>query len=186
MSTLQREELEKTLSDLNSSQIKTLETWTHLTIKKILFDTEKDSWSANNCPLNSRILYKNRLLFLIENEDGQMYGYYLNTTIPEKYEQIIETDEKSFHFNLNANNRLPFPMKFEIRDTVWGGISLQHEKSESLIFLGDLVLMKSEKKNQSYCWESHDLFNYHITGHPLCGKVRDKFTVKRVRVFQMG
>ena len=74
MSTLQREELEKTLSDLNSTQIKALETWTHLTIKKILFDTEKDSWSANNCPLNSRILYKNKLLFLIENEDGQMYG----------------------------------------------------------------------------------------------------------------
>ena len=39
-----------------------------------------------------------------DNEDGEIFGYYLNTAVIEKYDpwNRIETDNKSFEFNLQS------------------------------------------------------------------------------------
>ena len=39
-------------------------------------------------------------------------------------EAMIETDAKSFHFNMNANGILKRPMKYEIKDFQQGGYIL--------------------------------------------------------------
>ena len=70
---------------------------------------------------------------MIEDEDGEIFGYYLNTEIVEEYRWYQVTDSKSFHFNLQSkNNRLNQPMKFEIKDTkeeydfLWQGAIYMH------------------------------------------------------------
>ena len=105
------------LSDFQKEQ---LEEWTGLKIDELLFDSTTDNWSPKTSILNEKIIGKRQLVFLIEDEDGEKFGSYLNTKIVEKYYQYQETDNKSFHFNLQSNGRLPKPMKFEIKNLIYG------------------------------------------------------------------
>ena len=128
-----------------------------------------------------------QLIFLIEDRDGEKFGYYLNTEIIDKYRCDIKTDDKSFHFNLQSNGRLQQPMKFEIKDLKYGGYKLWG-KSDSyfLIRLGDIWLWKEDCKNESCCFQTEDRFNYHGIKKALCGKVDPNyFTPKRILVIQM-
>ena len=99
-----------------------------------------------------------------------------------------ETDNKSFEFNLESNGRLKQPMKFEIKDLEWGGYYLWEKSSSHLISLGDISLHKENKKNESYCWQDEDNFDYHGVEKALCGKTYGNggyFTPKRILVIQM-
>ena len=92
--------------------------------KDILFDSDIDNWDEDTSIFNERIVGKKQLLFIIEDEDSEIFGYYLNTQIIQQYDKQ-ETDYKTFHFNLQSkNNRLDKPMKFEINDRKKGGIQL--------------------------------------------------------------
>jgi hypothetical protein len=99
---------------------------------EVLFDSNRDNWKHGKSVLNERIIGKKQVIFLIEDEDGERFGYYLNTeVIFEEYDQWIETDEKSFHFNFQSNGRLKQPMKFEIKDLYWGYVL--YEKSNYVL-----------------------------------------------------
>ena len=50
-------------------------------------------------------------MFLIEDEDGEQFGFYHNDEIVDDL-QIKYSDRFSFYFNLKSNGRLPTPMKF--------------------------------------------------------------------------
>ena len=128
---------------------------------------------------------------MIEDLDGEKFGYYLNTEIIEKYDWgMNETDNKSFEFNLQSNGRLPTPMKFEIKDSKKGGYWLYRKLNDYyLIVLGDIFLYKENKKNQSSCWQNEWRFDYHGIQKALCGKTYHNlsgyFTPKRILVIQM-
>ena len=76
-------------------------------------------------------------------------------------------------------------MKFEIKYLKKGGIYLYKKSSEYLMALGDIYLNKENNKNESYCYQSEDHFNYHGIEKALCGKTGDYFTPKRILVIQM-
>ena len=56
---------------LELSQMNTLETWTLRKCGDILFDSTVDSYAQGTSVLNERILGKTRLVFLIEDSDGE-------------------------------------------------------------------------------------------------------------------
>ena len=85
---------------LTPEEQKQFEEWTGLQCSDIVFDSNVDNWSKDTSVFNERIIGKKQLVFLIEDEDGEKFGYYLNTQVIEKYGKWIETDKKSFHFNL--------------------------------------------------------------------------------------
>ena len=106
------------------------------------------------------------------------------------FEPPVETDNKSFHFNLESNGRLQQPMKFEIKDLKYGGYTLYEKSDYGLIFLGDIGLFKEDYKNKSHCYQYEDRFDYHGIKNALCGKEPDEngwmyFTQKRILVIQM-
>ena len=120
----------------------------------------------------------------------------MNTQVVGKYfPNCQETDDKSFHFNLQSkNNRLDKPMKFEIKDLKRGGIWLIEKSDDYLITLGNIYLCKENYKNESYCEQYEDCFNYHGIENALCGKTTffgfddyngESFTTKRILVVQM-
>ena len=84
---------------LNDNHIKKLEEWTGLYCSELVFDSEVDNWSKNTSVFDKRIIGKKQLIFLIEDTDGELFGYYLNTEVFEKYWGYVETDSKSIHFN---------------------------------------------------------------------------------------
>ena len=122
-----KNELTKCEWSMNINQKNQLEQWTSLKCSDIVFDSNVENWSKHTSVLNEKIIGKKQLAFVIEDEEGEIFGYYLNTKIIEKkgYQEI---DNKSFCFNLQSkDNRLSKPMKFEIKD-LKSGISL-YEKS---------------------------------------------------------
>ena len=133
------EEIQHTIS----KEFKQLEEWTSLKCSEILFDSDVDNWPEEPPILNERIIGKKQLAFIIEDIDGEIFGYYCNTQIVEQYGfPGQETDNKSFHFNLQSNGRLKQPMKFEIKNLIFGGIRLYQKSTISLIKLGDIKLAK--------------------------------------------
>ena len=58
-----------------------------------------------------------------------------------------------------------------------------------MIQFGDIVLTKQNRKNQSYCYQTVDRFDYHGIEKALRGKTGgyygEKFTPKRILVIQM-
>ena len=176
---------------INEKEQKQLEEWTELKCSEVIFNSDVDNWSDSVSMLKVRIIGKKQLIFLIEDEEGEKFGYYLHTQVVEKYDKRIKTDNKTFHFNLESkDNRLQQPMKFEIKylkykfrlfkKTYW---------NDNLISLGDIELMKENYKNGSYCSQYEDIFDYHGIENALCGKTikfgKYYFTPKRIVVIQM-
>ena len=188
-----RENCKNKKYDLWKNEMKQLEEWTGLKCGEILFDSNKDDWSQNSSEFDSIVMWKKQLLFIIDSDDGQKFGYYLNTQINDEYAKILPTDEKSFIFNLESNGRLKEGMmKFELKETSYG-YRMWNKDHKSLIYLGDLVLLKKENKNKCYCFESK-YFDYHNISKAVSGKCAgyrsnmffgDCFEMKRLIVIQM-
>ena len=178
--------------NLNTKQMKQLEDWTKSKCQTVLFDSDIDNWATNSSVFNEKIIGKSKLTFLIEYEEGEKFGYYLNTEVIEEYKNWTKTDMKSFHFNLESNGRLKEPMKFEILNVEYGGYHLidKSDWNGNLIRLGDIILVKQNWKNSSWCIQNNHGFNYHEIEKALCGKEeyemqRMFFKLKRLIVIQM-
>ena len=85
-------------------------------------------------------------------------------------------------------------MKFEIKDLEEGGYWLYEKSDDTLIVVGDIVLYKERKKNQSNYYQNENKFNYHGIKNALCGETKNSkkgyvfgktFSPKRIQVIQM-
>ena len=184
-------QVEEPLTPMQQSQI---EDWTGMKCGNILFNSTIDNWSENTSVLNDRIVGKKQLIFLIETEERrEKFGYYLNTRVVDN-DEWKETDRKSFEFNLDTTGRLGQAMKYELLNKTQGGYHLYKKSDQLLLWLGDIVLYKNNKKSDSYCFELAENFNYHDIPHALCGSNKltmnmgfsgDHFTPRRLLVYQM-
>ena len=165
-----------------SKSYQKLEEWTGLKCGDILFDSDVDNWNINESLLNERIIGKKQIAFIIEDSDNELFGYYLNSTVEEKY-TILSTDKKSFHFNLESFGRLKYPTQFPIQNIKLGGLKLFEKSHDSLITIGDISLFKVHKKNWSSISQLDTNFDYHRLSLALCGK--QVFTPIKIIVIQM-
>ena len=113
-----------------------------------------------------------------------------------QFNQFIQTDNKSFEFNLESNERIDKMMKYEIKDTHYG-YKLFNANEKMLIQLGDIWLCKPNCTRRSVCCQKEDKYEYHGIQKALCGKVAEEnngiwkvgseiFTPIRIRVIQMN
>ena len=104
---------------MNAIEKEQIEKWTQKKCGTVLFDSEKDDWSINKSSFDDKMMNKKQLLFVIIEEKGEKFGYYLSSMITRyltSYEGYEETDETTFLFNLRSNGRLKEMMKFEIKE----------------------------------------------------------------------
>ena len=163
-----KEEIEEILTE---NEIDTLEQWIGKNCSEIVFDSTKDS----NKQFNNKLEGKKQLVFLIEDEDEELFGFYFNPTIELKksknyyYEQIW-CDDKCFEFNLreseNRDDPLEEPMQFEIIEHGKGGLKLPL-KSDGGFNFGDIQFSPNGNCFVSQCDE---IVNYHGYDCGLCGK----------------
>ncbi|BFU24367.1 hypothetical protein EHI2019_000284300 [Entamoeba histolytica] len=57
----------------------TVEEWTNRKIGNILFDSDKDNWNKNTSVFDQRIINKQHIIIIIEDEDGNKFGGYVNS-----------------------------------------------------------------------------------------------------------
>ena len=165
-----------------------LEEWTGLSVDKLLFDSSIDNLDQYYTHFNKNLIRKNRLMFIIEDTTGEIFGYYINSFLTHNYGKWRSTDSYSFQFNLQSNGRLEEPMKFEHIITNRGGYMLQHHDHKILIRLGNIVLYKTKRKNRCYIDNDIKGFEYHGIDKALCGRSgpENPFKLQRLIVLQMN
>ena len=105
----------------------------------------------------------------------------------EKYNEIISTDFESFHFNLNANGRLPQPMKYELKHKKFGGYRLFEQSNDNLILLASFGLPKANSHSQLVFMQHGYFFDFHSIEFPLCKEtLSNDYVIKRIFVIQMN
>ena len=133
------------------------------------------------------------MVFLIKEESGEKIRYHLDSEVIQKEKRNIDgiSGEKPilnpFKFDLESNDGLETPMKYEIKNAKCGDYKLYvNSLAYKMISLGDICSMKENNKNQSYCWRDEDYFDFHGIEKALCGKEdTEKIIPKRILVIQM-
>ena len=185
-----------------------LEEWTSLKFGEKIFDSYKDDWDIQTSVLVEKIYEKENLLFLIEDESGEVFGYFRDRKIDGNVRDNRKVGglyfswfmgKDSFEFHLRSNTRSTKPTKYgcENPGEYYGGILFYTRKNEILIRLGNILLMKKSVKEQSCCFgnECPDEDDDEITLNYLCGKEIEydendlsyfaSFVPKRILVIQM-
>ncbi|BFU21714.1 trichohyalin, putative [Entamoeba histolytica] len=169
---------------MNKVYINQIEELTEKRINNILFDSDKDDWNVNTSVFIQRIMNKEHIIIIIEDEDGNKFGGYVNSKI-DKVESYIK-DSKSFVFSLKSNGRMKGMKKFDIKQPQCA-FYLHSQSDDCLFKFGngyDIFVGKENIKTKSYCQQQS--FDYKGKRKALCGKkYPNSFTPKRIMVIEM-
>ena len=162
---------------LSSEEMKSLEEWLKKHVVKILFDTNTNNWDKKGCEIEQTILNKKELLFVIETENGQKLGCYINVPITSMNKYIVDSNASLFEFV--ENNGYQFPI-----NTPKYAIKIYPMKKDELFVIGDgdITIYKKEKKEKCFC-KLKSYRNVNVKEGLIAN--RGKFTVKRICVVQM-
>ena len=140
--------------DLLFDQVKQIEEWTKLKCEEIVFDSTKDNWEENTSTFDSKILNKNKLVFIVEDTEGNKFGGYIDAKIDGIFENPdwkIITDSKSFVFSLESNGRLNGMKKFNIKKPE-EAFYLYNKSDDYLFSIGECDIVIYKKGNgKHYC-----------------------------------
>ncbi|BFU18330.1 trichohyalin, putative [Entamoeba histolytica] len=163
---------------------KQIEEWTERRINNILFDSDKDDWKVDTSVFGERIMNKEHIIIIIEDEEENKFGGYVNSKIDKGDDYI--NDSQSFVFSLESNGRIEGMMKFDIKEPEYA--FYLHNQSDDLLFAfgfgdgyEDILVFKENDKTQSFC--NQYSFEYNEIEDALCGN--ENFTPKRILVIEM-
>ncbi|BFU23339.1 predicted protein [Entamoeba histolytica] len=163
-------------------QIKQLEEWTNRKVSNILFDSDIDDWNQGTSVFDQRIMNKEHIIIIIEDEEGNKFGGYVNEKIDKIGYCGYINDSKSFVFSLESNGRIEGMMKYDIEIPQHAFYLHNQSMNWSFAFGSDIVVGKENKKTKSYCSQQHS-YEYDGIENALCGK--QHFTPKRIIVIEM-
>ena len=133
--------------------------------------------------LNEKIIGKKHLLFLVESETNEKFGYFYDGKIFENCPFRTQY-RKSFHFNLQSNGRFNTPKRMPLRMFKTREYTLFDKSHDVLIRLGNFFICKQHVKEKSYCIELPYLYFYPKIDNALCGSKH--FIPKKFIVIQMN
>ena len=203
------------VGNLEPKEMKQIHQWTNMKCDKAVFDSNKDDWSIGTSVFDDRIMNKSNLLYVIEDEENNKFGFFspLPVTGIAKYTK----NTGSFFFSLKSNGRITQGngmMKFEARKTpvnpyfpslpfvrgemIRPGMRDSNENNALEVFnksyeclfgiYTGFWIMKENKKSESYLYHDATNFDYHGIPNALIGRNTNNqtyFTPKRIVVIQM-
>ena len=180
--------------DLQGHEIQQLQNWTHMKVGKVLFDSERNNWEESTSEFDELIMNKEKLLFLLDDTEGNKFGGYIHTKIDKTRNTRKGVndgrifDPKAFVFSLRSNGRNRGMVKCDILNSKHYAFAL-YDKTWGVLFTfgNDDITITKEKYNRNGCWTTQQNFNYNGNRNVLVGKSgkEDRFTTKRIIVIQM-
>ena len=151
--------------------------WTGLLCGDILFNSDIDHWSEQTSVLNERINNRDRLLFYVEDDNGEKCGLYMHNKVidDEDDDESNILDQRSFHFILSSIKRKQTLTKYHIHRTS-SKVILYPQSSKLLIQIGDIQLGKQTHESLSTRYQLNQ-------SNQLVNQIT--FTVTRLVVIQM-
>ena len=116
--------------NLTLNQCKQLEEWCQLKLDKVLFDSQCDNWSKDTSIFGESILQNNHIAIVIEDEDGNKFGVYINETINHYYPWI--KDKNAFVFTIQQRGIIKQMKRFPILESEYA--FLLYDKTCELLF----------------------------------------------------
>ena len=181
-----KEKLEK-----ESCYQRVIEEMTEMKIEETIFDTNKDNWNQNTSVFDEKIFGKEKLVFVIEDIDRNIFGAFIDSKIDrywnsENKDQML--DSNAFICSLQSSGRFDYPMKFNIKPKRQTESFYLYQKEMKLLFtIGneDICVMKQDYHNKCYCKQTS--FDYRENSNVLVGKEgkQNPLEVKRIKVWQM-
>ena len=184
----QRKEIKIEKYNLFVDEKKQIEEWTGMEMREVFFDSNKpeDTWSVDDCNLHEKIDGRRQLVCMIEDDEGNKFGYYFNTEVENVVLKDQPTDDKTFAFSLVSNGRCDGMMRFNITNEGKKEGFILWDKSDGWLFrIGYDIRLYKKNRNQGDCYQ--DGFDYNGIDCALCGKYGCKkpFTINRFVVIQM-
>ena len=180
---------------LTNEEINQIEYWIEREIQDVIFDSNNDNWYQSTSEFDSTIFGKEKLLFLIEDSNKNVFGCYIKSKI-DKYYDMNDSygtgikDRKSFIFSLRNNGRSKEMIKIDMNKESMNIAFTLYKKEHRMLFAigegNDICIMKENNKNKCYCQPKS--FNYSKgKENVLTGKIGmfNSFQVKRILVIQM-
>ena len=192
-------ELEKTTEETARRMVKEkeqLEEWTDLEFESVIFDSRLHTMNWNDSEFDKRIFGKEKLVFMIRDTEGNVFGAFINALInkydkfdenKEKIENAKETfikDNKAFIFSFKSNNRMKEPTKFDILPKRSDfAFVLFREKNDILFDIGglDICVSKNSSEN-SFVTCIQNTFNYNGNNNVLNGKISNNENQKTTQL----
>ena len=166
--------------NLTKDQCNQIEQWCQLKLGDVLFDSDCDNWSKDTSKLSSLIMNQSRLVFLIEDTDGDKFGAYINERIEHYYPWI--RDPRAFVFSLQQRKTIKTMKKYDILDDKFA--FLLYDKSCDLLFsIGCIDISIGVKEYPTGCNYSQHSFDYNGMKNALTDKMY--FVPKRIVVISM-
>ena len=172
-------------------QRKQIEELTNLQFNYVVFDSYTDDWKLNTSTFDKKICGKRNLIFVIEDNDGNVFGSFLKTHVDINFCESNTwnyriKDENSFVFSIKRNNSSSEIIKFDIKtdhsDCAFILYKNNHDVLFSVGYGPDICIMKEDFKNICFC-KQHS-FNYNGKKNVLRTK-NQLFQPKRIQVWQM-
>lgn len=174
----------KLLKILEKNEMKQLEDWTKMKVGDVIFDIDSDNYD-NRQTIDSRVIGKSNLVFIVEDKECNKFGYYLSSEVQRIYNKWSPAEElKSFTFSLKSNGRLPGMMKFPTICKTYGYLMYENENGV-LSYCGyDFYIGVKSKPNLSQTRHSPSVTDFKGYTNPLTGK-SGPFGLKKFVIIQM-
>ena len=177
-------------SFLSSTERNLLEQFCEKSVDAVVFDSTIHEWSVSNSQFGKAINNKSNLAIVVEDAAGNIFGYYITSTIDgfvgtksQKHRKY--SGENAFHFILKSSNKSLLPQKCEIIFLDEGKHQVFSDVNKKLASFGFIFLMK--KGRESDCHYIHKKYIIDYYGKEVLTLVPKKFfTMKRLVVYQMG
>ena len=136
-----------------------------------LFDSDKENWKDNDCQFTKKILGKNGVVFMIQNE-GSIFGCYIDQPIKKDNAWII--DNKAFMFAVKENEIVKYdvtPSKKPI------AIKIYDNKNRMLVTFGenDISIYKQNMNSVCSCDEKksyqYESIETSFSNNPLANSI---------------
>ena len=171
-----------------------LESLCEMKIQTKLFDSTINKWNEKQSEFDTTINEKEKLSFVIEDVEGNVFGCYINEKIESKrsykYGKWVGEsvcDPNAFIFSLQSNGRLHEPTQFPIKENKKESAFILYDKTSDFLFAvgsgKDILVMKQNNRHQCYCNQAG--YDYGVYKNVLTGKNNEPFVVRRICVYQM-
>ena len=156
-----------------------LENYTNKVVDEVLFDSDADEWSVDQCDFNKKILNKEHVLIRMETDKNVAFGYYMENKITTLG---MNTDRNGFLYWFFENKLKIVPMIPKTRET----LNLIEENSSTLFELGHKTIIIGKENCKSVV--QYDNSNKWIETkevEKLNIVVGNMFKLKNIKVYKM-
>ena len=188
-------EKSKEIGKVYENEIKQIETWTKMTMKSLLFDSDICDWKKNSSTFDKRVFGKEHVVIMIKTTKGIVFGGVVQKQI-NSYKKVNEegyiegiVDPQSFVFSFNKGIPIRYLMKQSKKKEPT--FILYNKYDNKLCVFGECdIWIPKQGKNAACIQNEHSFYEYQGKENALVGvsgtNEKSRFEIKHLIAFELS